>query len=105
MKKLHLESKEIEGRAVVFLHGYLNESGGELLTQECEKLFAHGIHALQLDFAGTSLVNSIGISFLLDIVEEAERAARQLEFSRVPEHLLELFDLLGICARVPVRQP
>ena len=104
MKKLHLESKEIEGRAVVFLHGYLNESRGELLTQECEKLFAHGIHALQLDFAGTSLVNSIGISFLLDIIEEAESAARQLEFSRVPEHLLELFDLLGICARVPVRQ-
>ena len=49
-------------------------------------------------------MNSIGISFLLDIVEEAEHTARQLEFSRVPEHMLELFNLLGICARVPVRQ-
>lgn len=104
MKKLHLESKEIEGRAVVFLHGYLNESGGELLEQEFQTLIHRGIRALQLDFAGASMVNSIGVSFLLDIIEGAQRLEMELEFSRVPEHILEVFDLLGICSRVPVRQ-
>ena len=104
MRKLQLESKEIEGRAVIFLHGYLNQSGGEMLALECENLFARGIRILQLDFAGASLVNSIGISFLLDIIEHAQRETKELEFSRVPGHILELFDLLGICSRIPMRQ-
>ena len=104
MKKLQLELKEIDGRAVVFLNGYLNESGGELLEQECHALLSRGLRALQLDFAGTSMVNSIGISYLLDIIEGAQRGEIQLEFSRVPDHILELFELLGISSRVPVRQ-
>lgn len=104
MKKLHLESKEIDGHAVVFLHGYLNESGGELLEREFDGLLRRGVRALQLDFAGASMVNSIGVSFLLDIIEGAERLEIMLEFSRVPEHIREVFDLLGICSRVPVRQ-
>ncbi len=104
MKKLHLESKEIDGRAVVFLHGYLNESGGERLEREFDALLGRGVRTVQLDFAGTSMVNSIGVSFLLDIIEGADRLEIALEFSRVPEHILEVFDLLGICSRVPVRQ-
>lgn len=104
MKKLQLESKEIEGRGVVFLSGYLNETGGEMLEQECRELLRRGLRGLQLDFAGASMVNSIGISYLLDIIEGVEGGRAQLEFSRVPEHIRELFELLGITARVPIRQ-
>ena len=103
MKTLQLESREIEGRAVVFLKGYLNENGGELLESECTGLLKRGIRGLQLDFANTSLVNSIGISYLLDIIEGAQRTEADLEFARVPEHICELFELLGINTRVPVR--
>ncbi len=104
MKTLQLESKEIEGRAVVFLNGYLNENGGELLEHECASLFQRGVRGVQLDFANTSLVNSIGISYLLDIIDGAQRTEADLEFARVPEHICELFQLLGINTRVPVRQ-
>ncbi len=104
MRKLQLEAKEIEGRTVVFLNGYLNESGGALLEQECQQLLGRGLPALQLDFADTSMVNSIGISYLLDIIEGAQRGDTRLEFLRVPEHIVELFELLGIASRVPVQQ-
>jgi len=104
MKNLQLQSKEIEGRAIVFLNGYLNEQGGEMLEQECEGLLRRGVRGLQLDFAGTQLVNSVGISYLLDIIEEALREETDLEFARVPQHIRELFELLGIAARVPVRE-
>ena len=104
MKKLHLESKEINGGAVVFLNGYLNESGGELLEQQCQELMRRGLSGLQLDFAETSMVNSIGISYLLDIIEGAQSGETPLEFSRVPEHIVELFELLGISSQVSVRQ-
>ncbi len=100
MKQLQLERKQTEGRATVFLRGYLNENGGELLEQECLELLRSGVRSLQLDFSGTALVNSIGISYLLDILEDAQRDALPIEFARVPAHIRELFDLLGISAKV-----
>lgn len=104
MKKLQLASKEIDGRSVVYLEGYLNESGGELLEQECQGLLNRGPQLLELDFAGASMVNSVGISYLLDIIEGAQRGQTKVQFSRVPEHIVELFELLGISSRVAVRQ-
>ena len=104
MRKLQLQSREIEGGAVVYLDGYLNESGGELLETECRQLIERGTRSLQLDFAEASMVNSIGISYLLDIIEGAHRGDARLEFARVPEHIVELFELLGISSRVSVRQ-
>ncbi len=103
MKTLQLERKEVEGRAIVFLSGYLNEHGGEMLEQECQRLLERGVRGLQLDFADASLVNSIGVSYLLDIIEEAGRGDTELEFARVPEHIRGVFELLGINSRVPVR--
>lgn len=104
MKKMQLESKQVEGRAVVFLNGYLNESGGEMLEQEWSGLRQRGVRGMQFDFANTALVNSVGISYLLDIIEDALRDDVELEFARVPPHIRELFELLGIASRVPVRQ-
>lgn len=103
MKTLHLESKEGDGNVVVFLKGYLNESGGELLEQECRSLLGRGFRDLQLDFAGASMVNSIGISYLLDVIEGAQQGQARLELVRVPEEIRMLFELLGISGRVPVR--
>ena len=103
MRKLQLEAKEVEGNTVIFLDGYVNESGGELLEHECRALLEQGARALRLDFALASMINSIGISYLLDIIEGAQKGDARLEFARVPEHIVELFDLLGITSRVPVR--
>jgi anti-anti-sigma regulatory factor len=100
---MQLQRKETDGRAVLFLNGYLNESGGELLEQECQELLRSGIRGLRLDFAGTSLVNSIGVSYLLDIIEEV-RGKADLEFARVPRAIRDLFELLGITTRVPLRE-
>jgi len=104
MRKLNVQSKQVDGNTVVYLDGYLNESGGELLESECRLLLDRGTRTLQLDFADASMINSIGISYLLDIIEGAQRGETRLEFARVPEHIVELFQLLGISARVPVRQ-
>ncbi len=101
---MQLRRKEAEGQAVVFLNGYLNESAGELLEQECQELLNRGVRGLKLDFSGTSLVNSIGVSYLLDIIEEAQRGSTDLQFARVPGPIRDLFELLGITSRVPLSE-
>ena len=95
---------EPDGRAVIYLEGYLNQTNGEALRERVRELLtvAHPTQ-LALDFSGTKLVNSIGVSFLLEIIEAAQSRQTPLEFVRVPADIVELFGLLGITARVPVK--
>ena len=92
------------GRAVIQLDSYLNQSNGEALRERVRELLtaAHPTE-LALDFSGTKLVNSIGVSFLLEIIEAAQRDQTHLEFVSVPADIVELFGLLGISARVDVK--
>jgi anti-anti-sigma regulatory factor len=92
-----------DGRAVIYLEGYLNQTSGEALRERVRELLTveHPTE-LTLDFSGTRLVNSIGVSFLLEIIEAAQIVQTRLEFVRVPADIGELFGLLGISARVPV---
>lgn len=96
MNKLQLVAKEVDGKTVIFLEGYLNESGGELLRRTVDDLLAASPPALALDFGGTSLVNSIGISSLLEVIEIARRRNTVLELVRVSEEIGDLFRLVGI---------
>jgi anti-anti-sigma regulatory factor len=92
--------------AVIEIDSYLNQTNGEALRERVRELLtvAHPAQ-LSLDFSGTKLVNSIGVSFLLEIIDAAQRDQTPLEFVRVPPDIVELFGLLGITARVPVRTP
>ena len=102
MNKLQLAAKEVDGKTVLFLEGYLNESGGQLLRSTVNDLLNGSPPTLALDFGGTSLVNSIGISSLLEVIETARRRNTVLELVRVPEEIGDLFRLVGIAVQVPV---
>ena len=52
--------------------------------------------ALVINFRDTELVNSIGVSILLGVIDEAERRGAHVAFSNVSVHTLALFELLGL---------
>ena len=92
-----------DDRTVVLLGGYLNQRGGETLRRQVQEVLQARPTALALDFSGTTLVNSIGVSFLLEIIEAARRGNTSLEFVHVPAEIGDLFGLLGISAKVKLR--
>ncbi len=49
-----------------------------------------------INFRGTELVNSIGVSILLGVIEAAERRGAPVVFSNVSRHTVKLFELLGL---------
>jgi anti-anti-sigma regulatory factor len=49
-----------------------------------------------IDFSDTKLVNSIGISILLGIIDVAEKNGAQVVFSDVNHQTVELFNMLGL---------
>jgi anti-anti-sigma factor len=86
--------------AVVYASDYLNKLTGEKIERECRRQLDSGCRALIIDFADTQLVNSIGISILLGIIDIAEKNGAQLVFADVNNQTIALFDMLGLTRHV-----
>ena len=86
--------------AVIYASDYLNKLTGEKIERECRRQLDSGCRALVIDFAETELVNSIGISILLGIIDIAEKNGAQVVFSDVNNQTVALFDMLGLTRHV-----
>jgi anti-anti-sigma factor len=86
--------------AVVYASDYLNKLSGEKIERECRRQLKGGCRALVIDFSDTKLVNSIGISILLGIIDVAERSGAQIVFSDVNNQTTQLFEMLGLTRHV-----
>ena len=86
--------------AVVYASDYLNKLTGERIERECRRQLDCGCRALVIDFSDTKLVNSIGISILLGIIDVAEKNGAKIVFSEVNTQTIQLFEMLGLTRHV-----
>jgi anti-anti-sigma factor len=86
--------------AVVYAGDYLNKLTGERIEHECRRQLSCGCRALVIDFSDTKLVNSIGISILLGIIDIAEKNGARIVFSEVNQQTVQLFEMLGLTRHV-----
>jgi anti-anti-sigma factor len=86
--------------AVVYASDYLNKLTGEKIERECRRQLDSGCRGLVIDFSDTQLVNSIGISILLGIIDIAEKNGARVCFSEVNRQTAELFEMLGLTRHV-----
>lgn len=92
-----------EGETVtVFAGDYLNKLSGEKIERECKQQLNAGAKTLVLNFAETEIVNSIGVSILLGVIDAANDADAKVVFSDVNEDTVELFEMLGLTNHVIV---
>jgi anti-anti-sigma factor len=86
--------------AVVYASDYLNKLTGERIERECRRQLDSGARALVIDFSDTELVNSIGVSILLGIIDVAEKSGALVVFSDVNSETVQLFEMLGLTRHV-----
>jgi anti-anti-sigma factor len=86
--------------AVVYASDYLNKLTGEKIESECRRQLNCGCRALVIDFSDTKLVNSIGVSILLGIIDVAEKCGARIAFSEVNNETVQLFEMLGLTRHV-----
>ena len=82
--------------AVVYADDYLNKLTCEKIERECRKRLEEGCTELVVDFSNTEIVNSIGVSILLGVIDNASNAGARVVFSEVNENTVELFEMLGV---------
>ena len=88
--------------AVVYATDYLNKLSGERIERECRLQLEAGCRALVINFRDTELVNSIGVSILMGVIDAVERVGAHLVFSDVNDQTIELFQMLGLTRHVMV---
>ena len=88
--------------AVVYAGDYLNKLSGEKIERECKRQLNEGCRTLIVNFAETEIVNSIGISILLGVIDAASNAGASVVFSDLNDDTIELFEMLGLTNHVIV---
>src|ERR1700694_3910850 len=86
--------------AIIYASDYLNKLSGERIERECKRQLESGSRALVINFRDTELVNSIGVSILMGVIDAAEQSNARLIFSDVNTHTANLFEMLGLTRHI-----
>ena len=95
-----VQARCIGDTAIIYASDYLNKLSGERIERECKRQLESGCRALVINFRDTELVNSIGVSILMGVIDAAEQNQARLIFSDVNSHTAKLFEMLGITRHV-----
>ena len=100
--KTPMQARCIGDTAIIYASDYLNKLSGERLERECKRQLESGCRALVINFRDTELVNSIGVSILMGVIDASEQNQARLIFSDVNSHTANLFEMLGLTRHVSV---
>jgi len=81
---------------VLKTEGYINLIAGEQIVEEFSKHFSSGINRLIMDLEKSRVVNSIGVSCLIEIVEKLIQVNGKLFFINLDPSIEKTFDLMGL---------
>jgi anti-anti-sigma regulatory factor len=88
--------------AIIFAGDYLNKLTGEKIERECKTKLEEGYKQLIVSFKHTEIINSIGVSILLGVIDSAVNFGAKIVFSEVNEDNFQLFEMLGLTNHVTV---
>lgn len=88
--------------SIIHAGDYLNKLSGEQIEYECRRRLEAGCKELVVNFSQTEIVNSIGISILLGVIDIASNNGAKVVFSDVNENTVELFEMLGLTHHVVI---
>ena len=82
--------------AVIYTDGYINNQGGEEIARVAYQLIDEGYKNILLNLAKTKIVNSIGISILIEIIEKMLAIEGRLGFCHLTPTIHKTFHIMGL---------
>jgi anti-anti-sigma factor len=76
--------------------GYINNTGGERVVQEFSKYSISDINKVILDLENSKVINSIGISYLIEIIETVNQNDCKLYFTNLEPTIEKTFNIMGL---------
>ena len=91
-----LASDVREGCLVLATSGYVNNVGGEEIMKAFTPHFAQGVRSVVINLAGSKVVNSIGMSFLIEIIDQLAEADGRLIFTNMDPAVEKMLSIMGL---------
>src|SRR6202022_3604949 len=82
--------------AVLYTKGYINNVGGEEIANRAYELMDGGSRTLLLNLRETKIVNSIGISILIEIIEKMMDKGGKIAFCCLTPVIHKTFQIMGL---------
>ena len=92
-------TSELRGKCLVIAtSGYVNNVGGEAIAKEFNRHFEQEIKQVVINLAQSKVVNSIGMSFLLEIIEQLQEVDGKLIFTNLDPAVDKMLTIMGLFA-------
>ena len=86
-----------EGDVVIIeTNGYLNNVGGEQIAQTCYKEIDGGKKLFLINLENSKVVNSIGVSILIEIIEKLQDVDGKLGYYNLAPIVEKTFNIMGL---------
>jgi anti-anti-sigma factor len=82
--------------AVLYTRGYINNVGGEEIANRAYELMNDNVRVLLLNLKETKIVNSIGISILIEIIEKMMEKEGKISFCCLTPVIHKTFQIMGL---------
>ncbi len=84
------------GLGLIAAAGYINNEGGQAVADAATRLVESGCSSLVIDLDGTRIINSIGVSILLEIMENIMEGGGRLSFCNLTPTIAKTFEIMGL---------
>ena len=95
-QEFSLTSETRNNCLVIVTSGYINNAGGEAIAKEFAPHFEKGIKHVVINVAQSKVVNSIGMSFLIEIIDQLNDAGGKLIFTNVDPAVDKMLSIMGL---------
>lgn len=82
--------------AVIEAPAYVNQDGGELIRDTVVALNEEGVDRIVLDLSACSMANSVGISFLIEVLEACRQGEGRFAFCCVSKTIAKTLQIMGL---------
>jgi len=81
---------------IIETEGYLNNEGGQMIYDICIEKMQLGTRKILLNLSGTKVVNSIGVSILIEVIEKLQEVEGKLGYYNMAPIVEKTFHIMGL---------
>lgn len=102
--KLIVKINQHDDFVVMYTEGYINNIGGEEISRQFKKLYDDGVRKFILNLESSSIINSIGISILIEIIEQLVAEKGKIYFCNLTPVISRTFEIMGLAQYAKIFQ-
>ena len=96
MSDFTIKVREEDDITILETSGYLNNFGGDRVASICKQSISEGKRKLLINMENTKMVNSIGVSILIEIIEDLQGVNGKIAYYNVAPIVEKTFNIMGI---------